>query len=179
MPTDELNALFHQYYVKYSDIILNLCFIKLKSRPQNAEDCVQEAFSTLYKKMLAGENIENIGGFLYQTAHNYIKLEYREYQKDNRKVSLDDVAYKLMYEQDFSERISDKKIIELKDEILSELSPKERLLLEKLNYTPDGKHTPEQQIADELNCNIGALRQRISVLRKKVQRIAIKKSENL
>lgn len=179
MPTDELNTLFNQYYAEYADIISNFCDNKLKSRPQNAEDCVQEAFSALYKKMLTGEKIENVGGFLYKTAYNYIKQEYREYKKSNKSVCLDDVAHKLMYEQDFSEQISEEKLIELKDEILSELSPKERMLLEKLNYTPDEKHTPEQQIADELHCNIGALRQRISILHKKVLKITSEKFSNL
>lgn len=63
MTSDEANAVVTEAFNNYSARILCYCEQKLKDVSNNADDCVQEAYNALFKKLLSGETVENIGGF--------------------------------------------------------------------------------------------------------------------
>lgn len=77
--------IFREYYEK----ILNFCYVKIEDK-QLAEDCTQEVFLALSKKMNKLKLNTNISAWLYGVAKNEIKQCLRKNKKDN--VSIDDLA---------------------------------------------------------------------------------------
>lgn len=77
--------IFKEYYEK----ILNFCYAKIGDR-QLAEDCAQEVFLALSKKMHSLRLDTNIAAWLYGAAKNEIKRCLRKNKKDN--VSIDELT---------------------------------------------------------------------------------------
>ena len=163
-----------QAYDTYYEEIARFCNIKLKNRNE-AEDCVQECFMVYYKRILSGEEIGNIGGFLYKIADNLVKTQWRQDKKANNIIPLDDLAETLASEESYDYGNIDyeacaEKIIKILDE-------KEQYLY-KIKYT-DQKSIAE--IAEELNISFDATAKRLSRLRQKVKEMVEKemKGEDL
>lgn len=78
------NNIFTEYYEK----ILNFCYLKIGNR-QLAEDCTQEVFLALSKKMHMLRLDTDIAAWLYGVAKNEIKYCLRKNKGDN--ISLDDL----------------------------------------------------------------------------------------
>lgn len=176
MQHDELNKQIEYYFNKYSDKILRYCYSKLKDNANNVDDCVQEAFSALYKKLESGEEIKNVAAFLYQTAYHHVLKQHEEYKKTLNTVYLDDESVDVPYEETFEGNTSESEILQLKDEILNNLPEKDREIFEKLYCEPKEKRVSEKQLAEEYGCSYGAMRQRISVLTKRIKHEARKKA---
>ncbi len=77
--------IFREYYEK----ILNFCYAKIGDK-QLAEDCTQEVFLALSKKMHSLRLDTNITAWLYGAARNEIKKCQRKNKRDS--VPLDDLA---------------------------------------------------------------------------------------
>ena len=77
--------IFRGYYEK----ILNFCYAKIGDK-QLAEDCTQEVFLILSKKMHKLKLDTDIAAWLYGTAKNEIKQCLRKNKHDN--VSVDDLT---------------------------------------------------------------------------------------
>ena len=116
-----------------------------------------------YKAVLRGENIDNKGAFLYKTADNLIRNQWRRDKKNNKIISLDDI----------SENVSTPDIVDCgnidfdlyADKIIKALSENEQAIY-KLKYVD------EKSIADisaELNISFDAVAKRLSRLRQKVR----------
>ena len=156
------DEILRQTYSTYSKKIGRYCNIKLKNRSE-ADDCVQECFMVFYKAVLRGENIDNKGAFLYKTADNLIRNQWRRDKKNNKIISLDDI----------SENVSTPDIVDCgnidfdlyADKIIKALSENEQAIY-KLKYVDD------KSIADisaELNISFDAVAKRLSRLRQKVR----------
>lgn len=156
------DEILRQTYSTYSEKIGRYCNIKLKNRSE-ADDCVQECFLVFYKAVLRGENIDNKGAFLYKTADNLIRNQWRRDKKNNKIISLDDI----------SENVSTPDIVDCgnidfdlyADKIIKALSENEQAIY-KLKYVDD------KSIADisaELNISFDAVAKRLSRLRQKVR----------
>lgn len=81
----DFDNIFKEYYEK----ILNFCYAKIGDK-QLAEDCTQEVFLALSKKMHSLRLDTNITSWLYGAAKNEIKKCHRKNKQDD--VSLDDLA---------------------------------------------------------------------------------------
>lgn len=81
----DFDNIFREYYEK----ILNFCYVKIGDK-QLAEDCTQEVFLALSKKMHSLRLDTNINAWLYGIARNEIKKCHRKNKQDF--VSLDDLA---------------------------------------------------------------------------------------
>lgn len=79
------NDIFREYYEK----ILNFCYAKIGDK-QLAEDCAQEVFLALSKKMHSLRLDTNIAAWLYGAAKNEIKYCLRKNKRDN--IPLDDLS---------------------------------------------------------------------------------------
>lgn len=80
----DFNDIFREYYEK----ILNFCYAKIGNR-QLAEDCVQEVFLALSRKMHSLRLDTNIAAWLYGAAKNEIKRCLRKNITSN--ISIDDL----------------------------------------------------------------------------------------
>lgn len=78
---------FDDIYKEYYHKILNYCYLKLNSR-ELAEDCTQEVFLALYRKMHKLKLDTNVEAWLYKAA----KLEIlRCYKKQDNHISFDEL----------------------------------------------------------------------------------------
>lgn len=79
---------FNEMYNLYKESIFSFCMAKLNCNVDAAEDCTQETFIILYKKLKDGVIIENARAFLYRTALNYI----RRYMDKRKKEMLNEIS---------------------------------------------------------------------------------------
>lgn len=78
---------FDDIYRKYYHKILNYCYLKLNNQ-ELAEDCTQEVFLALSKKMHKLKLDTNVGAWLYKSA----KIEIsRCYKKQHNNISIDEL----------------------------------------------------------------------------------------
>jgi RNA polymerase sigma-70 factor (ECF subfamily) len=112
------DSIARQYYGK----ILSYCGYFLGGNRQAAEDCTQDIFIILYKRLDTLNNYEKIGGWLYKTAGNLVKQYAAAIRKEKkRRKSLPDFSGEgefscplpesLRYEEPF-DRLSDEEMEE-------------------------------------------------------------------
>ncbi len=80
---------FDDIFKAYYEKILNFCYTKIGDK-QLAEDCTQEVFLALSKKMHSLRLDTNINAWLYGVARNEIKKCHRKNKRDS--VPLDNLA---------------------------------------------------------------------------------------
>lgn len=83
----DFNDIFREYYEK----ILNFCYAKIGNR-QLAEDCVQEVFLALSRKMHSLRLDTNIAAWLYGAAKNEIKRCIPQSGKENERLFEDIIS---------------------------------------------------------------------------------------
>lgn len=77
-------------YEKYYQSIFKYCRVRLGEFSEHAEDCVQDTFVILQRKLNEGKTIEQPRAFLYRTADNFVKRTVEHYSKERtRMVDLD------------------------------------------------------------------------------------------
>lgn len=62
---------FLQAYDKHADAIFRYCYYRVFDR-EKAKDCVQEAYSRIWKYIKDGKDVENMRALLYKIARNII-----------------------------------------------------------------------------------------------------------
>ena len=144
--------IFREYYEK----ILNFCYAKIGNK-QLAEDCTQEVFLVLSKKMHKLKLDTNITAWLYGTAKNEIKQCFRKNKKDN--ISIDDLS-------EIPQKMSEN--IELFNEIVTD---EEYIILE--NYYLNSEDI--SKLAEDTKISVSAMYQRIHRIKQKI----IKNSDKL
>lgn len=144
--------IFREYYEK----ILNFCYAKIGDK-QLAEDCTQEVFLALSKKMHKLKLDTNISSWLYGAAKNEIKRCLRKNKHNN--ISVDDLAE---LPQKTQENIG------LLDEIIT---TEEYSILE--NYYLNGEDI--SKLAKDKKMSVSAMYQRIHRIKQKI----IKNSDKL
>lgn len=158
------DEILRQTYSTYYEKVGRYCRIKLKNRSE-ADDCIQECFMIFYRRILRGEEIDNTGAFLYKTADNLIKTQWRQDKKNDKVVSLDDVAETVSAPEITD--CSDTDFDLCADKIINSLDEKDKEIY-GLRYV-DGKSILD--VSRELNISFDATAKRLSRLRQKVRQI--------
>lgn len=158
-----LEAEFTRLYTELRMSVYKFCLAKLPSDSRSAEDCVQNAFIVLYRKMLDGCEIEYPKAFLYKTANNYIMRVLRDKKRaETSTVSLED--YEGVYDGAY-EHIENEVDYKLLEERLSAyLSEKEEELL-RLRFT---EQRSLEEISEALGLTPSATAKRVLRLRQKL-----------
>lgn len=129
MLKDDIYNQFECYYNEYVEYIRRYCYYKLNDYPDYAEDCVQDTFRVLFEQLSKDAKLEYPKQFLIKTASNFVKLKFRDIDKEkNKNFSMNQTDFDIPIEQEFF-KVDYDVIVRLKDEILSELSESERILL--------------------------------------------------
>ncbi|MCH5316016.1 MAG: sigma-70 family RNA polymerase sigma factor [Eubacterium sp.] len=155
---------FTQIYNEYKSSIYSFCLVKLNGDSNGAEDCMQNSFMVLYKKMKNDEEIVNPRAFLYKTASNYVLKCIEAKAKENSKIvpisEYEDKAVdnQSIIDSDIDYSILTKKLNEL-------LNPDEQKLL-KLKYIDD---LTIEQVSGILNISKPAVAKRLQRLREKIK----------
>lgn len=155
---------FTQIYNEYKGPIYKMCLVKLKDE-NSAEDCMQNAFVVLYKKMLNKEEIENPRAFLYKTAGNFVLKCFDERSRQLEKtVPITEYGDKLIDEQSKIDSNIDFEL--LNKQLNAVLTPDEQRLL-KLKYIDD---LTIDAVAKSLNISKTAVAKRLQRLREKIKK---------
>lgn len=155
---------FTQIYNAYKSAIYKFCLARLKGDSQRAEDCMQNAFMVLYKKLLNSEEIENPRAFLYKTAQNFVMKCFEEISKENNKiVPITDYRDELVDHQNQVDNYVDFEVLYRK--LTDILTPDEQMLLQ-LKYIED---LTIEQTAQKLKISKPAAAKRLQRLREKIK----------
>lgn len=154
---------FTQIYNEYQSAIYKFCLVKLADSSR-AEDCMQNTFMVLYKRMLAEEEINNPRAFLYKTASNFVLKAIESSARESSKtVPISEYEDKAVDNQNNMDSNVD---YELLNKRLNELlSPQEQQLL-KYKYIYD---LTIEETAKRLNLTKTAVAKRLQRMREKIK----------
>ena len=157
----ELREQFTQLYSQFSKPIYRYCLAKLRDT-HKAEDCMQNTFIVLYRKLQNNEDIAHPGTFLFRVADkNVLHMQAKENSKPT--VSLDDVPETADDNTDETDsRIDYRLLLQKIKELLSE----EEYRLFTLKYV---EHLTLKQAADTLNISPAAAAKRLQRIRQRIQ----------
>lgn len=85
MLKDDIYNQFECYYNEYVEYIRRYCYYKLNDYPDYAEDCVQDTFRVLFEQLSKDTKLEYPKQFLIKTASNFVKLKFRDIDKEKNK----------------------------------------------------------------------------------------------
>lgn len=157
------DELFKTAYEENYVSVYRFCLSKLKNN-EMTEDCVQEAFLVLYKKYLAGEEIEYVKAFLMKTASNFVLKKFEEIKKMQKTVNIDEIINIPSQNDDMEERLT---FDEYSKQISAALSTLDAEIF-TLRYIDEYKI---EEIANRLNMSIPAVTTRLSRIRQKLKKI--------
>ena len=176
--SEQINKIAQELWDEYEPVIRRLCYKRLSSSPQEAEDVVSEIYLALLNALYDGRVITSPKSWLYSTGRNLINKKYEEINRRKKRfVSLNDINYyhRLYYEVDMLEPVvSDEEIMNIKKEIEGELTNDDNVLLD-LIYRKKNKH---KKIAKKLETTEDAITQRNYRLKRKVKGKAHRKMED-
>lgn len=155
------DELLKQAYIKDYTSIYRYCLSKLKNS-QQTEDCVQETFLVLYKKYLAGEEVEYVTAFLMKTASNFVLKKFNENKKMMMNVDIEEVINIPSQDEDVDERLT---FEEYSRQISAALSTLDAEIF-RLRYIGEYKI---DEIADKLDMSVGSVTTRLSRIRQRLR----------
>jgi len=164
-PKTELEKVSEEYYM----LIYKYCRKKLQTNVEDIDDVTNDIF-VLFCEKWNSLHKENIRAWLHRAADNIIKKFHDKNKRRHREFEyiddLDDFTVNsLAYNQDF-ENISDKNINTYRNEILNELSDKERELFEMV-FT---ERLSYGEISEQLMISKDNLKNRVYRLRQKINK---------
>lgn len=74
------DELLDEYCKKYKSVLFKYAYLRTGNNREAADDCVQEAYVIIYKRMLKGETFAQPKAFLYRTVDNLVKEYLREFK---------------------------------------------------------------------------------------------------
>jgi RNA polymerase sigma-70 factor (ECF subfamily) len=160
-PMIDYNGFFMRLYREYYDKVYTYCLVRLNGRHDLAADCVQNTFFAAFRNIEKLATHENIGGWRYTSARNYVLCAVQQLRRERNNVRLNhDIPSNI----DFVTEIEGKHTMPSCATIMAALSDAEREL-HRLYFAAD-KRTAE--IAELLGISDGAVRVRIHRLRRKI-----------
>lgn len=175
--SDSLHKIYTDIWNAHVLEVRNYCNAKLKGRPDDADDILNDAFRLLWEKMLKDGVPPNPKAWLLATVKNLSFTEYRHTARDKNNLSsapFDETVY-LPYSADDVAQILEKQELnaELCKALREELSDEERRLI-KYEIIDE---IPQAQIAELIGKNLSATKTQIFRLKHKLRKIRIEKEK--
>ena len=163
---------------RYRNYVYRYCLHELYLNEENAEDVTQETFKALIKNWDKLDH-DNFEPWLKKVSENQVKKLKASYTK--RKAVIVDTEEELadpstnaeMYSQVICRKV-DERLEEITEEILSELSERDRVIAEGIR-----NKTKYADIAEQLNTTEGAIAMAAVRLNRKVRELVEKKTEEI
>jgi len=175
---NEKDEMFNRIIEQHYKSIYYYCYNKINQDVNEAKDCTQEVFCTLYKKIDDLRDFNKIGRWLYLTADNYIKKILTKKSFENKMLihsmidsDVDNIPE--YYSQYFSYEENHELLLEsplniedCKEKILSALSSEEMTLW----YLFFIESKSQKEISDILHISHTAVKSRVLRLKFKLKK---------
>lgn len=169
--SDSLHKIYTDIWNAHVLEVRNYCNAKLKGRPDDADDILNDAFRLMWEKMLKDGVPPNPKAWLLATVKNLTLTEYRHTVRDKNNLSSApfDETVQLQYSVgDISQTLEKEEMYdELIKVLTDELSDEERLLI-KYEIIDE---IPQAQIAELIGKNLSATKTQIFRLKHKLRKI--------
>lgn len=158
------DKLLEEYCRQYKELLYKYAYLRTGHDKTAAEDCVQDAFMVIYRKMKKGEEFAQPKAFLYRTVDNFIKEHLRNTKKQ-QKISEELANEKLQQESNVYEHLDAKTENEIINAALSEMNDTEKIIY-KRRYI---ENKSVREIAEEYKISVTAVTTRLYRIRQKVE----------
>ncbi len=158
------DKLLEEYCQCYKTSLYKYAYLRTGHDKDAAEDCVQDAFMVIYKRLCKGEEFAQPRAFLYRTVDNFVKEHIKEVEKQKK------ITDAISPEQTISEwSIFDHIDLQTENEIIKavfkEMNDKEKVLyrrryIDKCNV---------RDIAQEYNISVSTITTRLYRIRQKAE----------
>ncbi len=81
---NKADKLLDEYCQNFKTSLYKYAYLRTGHDKDAAEDCVQEAFMVIYKRLCKGEEFEQPKAFLYRTLDNFVKEHNKRVEKQKR-----------------------------------------------------------------------------------------------
>lgn len=158
------DKLLEEYCQNYKTSLYKYAYLRTGHDKDAAEDCVQEAFMVIYKRLCKGEEFSQPKAFLYRTVDNFVKEHLRDLQKRKKiedATTKDNAFFELPVFQNLDEHTEN----EIINAVFKEMSDKEKVIyrkryIEKCNV---------RDIANEYNISVSTVTTRLYRIRQKAE----------
>ena len=160
------DKLLEEYCQNYKTSLFKYAYLRTGHDKDAAEDCVQEAFMVIYKRLCKGEEFSQPKAFLYRTVDNFVKEHLKDIEK-RRKVQDATTTENAFYELPIFQNLDEQTENEIIKVVFKEMSDKEKVIyrkryIEKYNV---------RDIATEYNISVSTVTTRLYRIRQKAEDI--------
>lgn len=160
------DKLLEEYCQNYKTNLYKYAYLRTGHDKNAAEDCVQEAFMVIYKRLCKGEDFLQPKAFLYRTVDNFVKEHLKDLQKQKKiqdATTVDGAFFELPVFETLDEQTED----EIIKAVFKEMSDKEKVIyrrryIDKCNV---------RDIAEEYNISVSTVTTRLYRIRQKAEEI--------
>ncbi len=174
---DSIYEAYTEIWIDHVWEVRNYCNAKLKGRPDDADDILNNVFELLWEKMIKDGVPPNPKAWLLATVKNLMLTEYRNTARDKSNLSSSpfDETVKLYYSTgDISQMLEEEELHEELVKVLTEdLNDEERLLI-KYEIIDE---IPQAKIAELIGKNLSATKTQIFRLKHKLRKIKDEKEK--
>lgn len=158
------DKLLEEYCQNFKTSLYKYAYLRTGHDKDVAEDCVQEAFMVIYKRMCKGEEFSQPKAFLYRTVDNFVKEHIKDMEK--RKKIQDAVTPENgFFELSVFDSLDEQTENEIIKAVFKEMSDKEKVIyrrryIDKCNV---------RDIAKEYNISVSTVTTRLYRIRQKAE----------
>ncbi len=158
------DKLLEEYCHQFKTSLYKYAYLRTGHDKDAAEDCVQEAFMVIYKRLCKGEEFAQPRAFLYRTVDNFVKEHLKDLQK-RKKIQDATTQENAFFESPVFDNLDEQTENEIIKAVFKEMSDKEKVIyrrryIDKCNV---------RDIAIEYNISVSTVTTRLYRIRQKAE----------
>ena len=163
---NKADKLLDEYCQNFKTSLYKYAYLRTGHDKDAAEDCVQEAFMVIYKRLCKGEEFEQPKAFLYRTLDNFVKEHNKSVKKQKEiqdAVNYDSAVFELPILTNLNEQSEDE-IIKI---VFNAMQDKDKVIYRRryIDKCSVG------EIAKEYGISVSAVTTRLYRIRQKAEEI--------
>lgn len=158
------DKLLEEYCQNYKTSLYKYAYLRTGHDKNTAEDCVQEAFVVIYKRLCKGEEFLQPRAFLYRTVDNFVKEHLKDLEK-RKKIQDAATNENAFFELPVFENLDEQTENEIIKAVFKEMNEKEKVIYRR-RYIDK---CSVSDIAKEYNISVSTVTTRLYRIRQKAE----------